>query len=272
MTLAIKIGDDTSAVQGLIYFDVVTQFSEDVSGDVANHPLDMGASIVDHYSAKNISYQLKGVLSAVDLTGVSGKVRVDGKLPSNAADQPQTPTILDFAVGVAKYLPGSVSQFYKTAVPEVVDGGSRTKAINHVRDTLREVMSGVQYSNTLKRYQNKMTTCTIYEMDGSSIVAQHTDLVITKFSVDEDVDTGDSLPISMSLEKVRFVSIEKVEPKSKPKTRKTVKKGVKTPPKQQCTAANGEAAGASSVAGEPRLDSVDSIFGKTFKRYKGWTE
>jgi hypothetical protein len=238
MTIAIKIGDDTSAVRGLLYFDVVTNFSESRNGSVTSFPLDFGASVGDHFIAKNPTYKLKGLLSAVDISGVSSKVVIDGATPMNAKDQPAIPSVLDFAVGTAKLLPGSLSQFFKSAIPTIVDGGSSTPSHDQVRDMLREVMNGVQYSSTLKRYQNKMTTLVLYELDGANIKTQHKDLVLTSFDVDEDADTGDCIPLSMSFEKIRFVTVEKVAPKSKAATKKTAKKGVKKPAIKDCKTAN----------------------------------
>jgi hypothetical protein len=238
MTIAIKIGDDTSAVRGLLYFDVVTNFSESRNGSVTSFPLDFGASVGDHFIAKNPTYKLKGILSAADISGVSSKVKIGDSSPINAHAQPEIPSILDFAVGTAKLLPGSLSQFYKTAIPTVVDGGSVAPSQEQVKDTLREVMTGVQYNSTLKRYQNKMTTVVLYELDGANIKTQHTDLVITSFDIDEDAETGDCIPLSMSFEKIRFVTIEKVTPKSKAATKKTAKKGVKKPTTKECKTAN----------------------------------
>ncbi len=273
MTLAIKIGDDTSAIRGLIYFDVVTKFSEDVSGDVSSFPLDMGASVSDHYSAKNPTFQIQGLLSAADVTGESFRFSLDGSRPINSKAQPRTPSILDFSVGVSRLLPGSATQFFKKAVPEVIDGGSALKSDQHVKDLLRELMTGVRFNSTLNRYQNNSTLVTIFELDNGNIVAQHKDLVITHFSIDEDPDTGDCIPLSLTLERVRFAFVEKVEAKKKPQTRKTAKKGSKSPVKQECTAANGQAQGAQSVAGEPRFPALPSINNPalSFNTLKNWT-
>ncbi len=267
MTLAIKIGDDNSAIRGLIYFDVVTKFAEDVSGDVSAFPLDMGASMSDHYSAKNPTFQIQGILSAADITGGSNRFNLDGAKAVNANAQPRTPSILDFSIGVAKYLPGSVSQFYKTAVPEVIDGGGELKSVQHVKDIFRELMTGIRYNSTLNRYQNNSTLVTVYELDGSNIVAQHQDLVVTHFTVDEDADTGDAIPIALTLEKVRFASVEKVQTKKKPQTKKTTAKGAKSPAKQQCSVANGDANGATSVTGQPAMPQFSS---ESFNAFKSW--
>lgn len=229
MTIALKIGDDTSSVRGLLYLDVVTSFAETRSGSVTSFPLDTGVSVADHYIAKNATYQLRGILSSADISGVSSGVNIDGNVPMNSHTQPSTPAILDFAVGTARLLPGSANEYYKSTIPEVFTGGDVATSQDQVKDVLRQLMYGIQYSTTLKRYQNKMTIITLYEMDGSNIKSKHDNLVLTSFSIDEDENTGDCIPLNMSFEQVRFVSVEKVVASSSEATKKTSNKGVKKP-------------------------------------------
>lgn len=260
MTIAMKIGDDTSAVRGLLYFDVVTSFGETRSGSVTSFPLDMGVSVADHYIAKNPTYSLKGILSAVDISGVSNNIKIGNDTPLNAHGVPESPSILDFAVGTAKLLPGSISQFYKTAIPTVVDGGSVAPSQEQVKDVLRELMTGVQYSQSLKRYQNKMTTIVLYEMDGNNIKAQHDSLVLTSFAINEDPDTGDCIPLELSFEKIRFVTVEKVAPAKSAITKKKVNKGVKKPEIKQCVGANSTetASGIPGLSSDPKTAGLGS--------------
>ena len=255
MTIAMKIGDDTSAVRGLLYFDVVTSFGETRSGSVTSFPLDMGVSVADHYIAKNPTYQLRGILSSADISGVSSNIKIGDDAPLNTHASPETPLILDTSIGLAKLLPGSVSQFYKTAIPTVVEGGSTTPTQTQVKDLLREIMTGVQYSKTLKRYQNKMTTVTLYEMDGNNIKTQHTDLVLTSFAIEEEADTGDCIPLNLSFERVRFVSVEKTSPSKRAGTKKTANKGVKKPAVKECVQANSQETSSTSslLSKDPRV-------------------
>lgn len=263
MTIAVKIGDDTSAVKGLLYFDVVTSFGETRTGSVTSHPLDMGVSVADHYIAKNPAYQLRGILSAMDISGASSKIKIGNDTPINSNTSPETPTILDFAVGTARLLPGSVSQFYKTAIPTVVDGGSVAPSQDQIKDVLRDLMTGVQYSQTLKRYQNKMTLVTLYEFDGNNIKTQHDNLVLTSFAIDEDAETGECVPLNLSFEKVRFVTVEKVATTKQAATKKTAKKGVKSPTIKKCVQANDPLTQLSNLASDPKITG-----GKSFNQLR----
>lgn len=259
MTIAMKIGDDTSSVRGLLYFDAVTSFNETRSGNVTSFPLDMGVSVADHYIAKNPTYQLRGILSNADITGVSSNIKVGIDSPLNSHVQPETPLILDTAIGLAKLLPGSVGQFYKTAIPTVVEGGSVAPSQAQIKDILRELMTGVQYSSTLKRYQNKMTLITLYEFDGNNIKTQHSDLVLTSFAIEEDVDTGDCIPLNLSFERVRFVTVEKTSPAKKASTKKSANKGIKKPGVKECVQANNPESQVKGLSKDPKLAPTASV-------------
>lgn len=277
MTLAVKIGDDTSPVRGLMYFDVVTSFSETRQGSVTAFPLDAGVSIADHYIAKNPTFQLKGVLSAVDVTGVSSTVKIDGNSPINAKGLPDTPLIVDFSMGVTKLLPGSLSQFFKTAIPDVVGTGAIAPTEDKVKEVLRELMTGVYFNSATKRYQNKMTPIVLYELEGGNIKSSHTDLVLTNFSIDEDAETGsDNIPLTLTFEKVRFVSVEKTTPASKAKqpkkVAKKIKKGVKTPPVKDCVTANSNVITTTLPLSGIRLPSDPRPFSGTFQDIAGGSE
>lgn len=272
MTIAMKIGDDTSAVRGLLYFDVVTSFGETRSGSVTSFPLDMGVSVADHYIAKNPAYQLKGILSSADISGVSSNIKIGEDTPLNAHAKPEMPLILDTSLGLAKLLPGSVSQFYKTAIPAVVEGGSAAPSQAQIKDVLREIMTGVQYSQTLKRYQNKMTLVTLYEMDGNNIKTQHDNLVLTSFAVEEDVDTGDCIPLSLSFERVRFVTVEKVAPTKRASTKKSANKGIKKPVIKQCVQANNPESKVTGVVNDPKLSPVSSSGSFNSMRFRSVTD
>ena len=259
MTYALKIGDEKSQVQGFLYFDVTTNFGETHSGSVSSHPLDAGVSVSDHYIAKNPTYQLKGVLSAADISGISSVIKVDGQKPMNEHGLPAEPLILDLS-GLNKLLPGSVNQFFKTAIPVVKSGGSSIPDFGKIKGVLRDLMSGTYYNQTLKRYQNKMTTLTLFEFSGKVIKSQHKDLVLTSFSIEEDADTGLCIPLSMSFEKVRFVNVEKVTAPKKAATKKTSNKGIKKPTVKECIGANSSAVSSAtpSLSSDPKIAGLGS--------------
>lgn len=267
MTIVVKIGDDKSHVKGVLYFDVVTSFSEKRGGQVTAFPLDSGVSIADHFIAKNATFEVRGVLSAVDISGTSSRVTIDGSKPNNAKEQPETPSISDTGTGLMSLLPGSINQFFKTSIPQVSSSSRVVQTEEKVKEVLRELLSGRYYNEALKRWQNRMTPVTLYEMSGTNIRTMHTDLVLTDFSIDEDADSGSfNIPLSLTFEKVRFVKVEKTKkgtpkPSAAKKVKAAAKKGVKAQAAKVCKDVPAANTGQTvQLPSQPKLPSGSSSF------------
>ena len=213
MTIALKIGDKDSQVQGFIYLDAVTTYTKDMDGKVTSFPVDSGANISDHFISQNQKFTLEGVISDVDITGLSDKVMVDGEKPINAKPQP-TATRISGQQGALQYLPSAVKQFFERTDATVYSDASSQASIPAVELLFEELMRGTYYNSADNRWRNKMTTTTLYEMDGINFINAKTDLVITNVSITEDADSGDALYMSISLEKVRFVTLEMTDVKN----------------------------------------------------------
>lgn len=230
MTIALKIGSQDSQIQGFIYLDAVTRYGRDLSGKVTSFPVDSGANISDHFISNNPKFTLEGVISDVDITGVSDTVRLDDQKPMNAKAKPVTPVINE-QQSTLQFLPSAVKQFLdKTSANVSVDPSSQT-TIPAIQMLLVELMKGVYYNSADNRWRNKMTATTLYEMEGSNFVNAHTDLVITNVGFEEDTETGDALKLSLSMEQIRLVNIDKTDmprlakPAVQKKVASTAKKG-----------------------------------------------
>ena len=222
MTIALKIGDRDSQVQGFIYLDAVTTYTKDMDGKVTSFPVDSGANISDHFISQNQKFTIEGVISDVDLTGLSDKVTVDGEKPINAKPQP-TATRISGQQSALQYLPSAVKQFFERAGATVASDAFSQASIPAVELLFEELMRGTYYNSADNRWRNKMTTTTLYEMDGVNFINAKTDLVITNVSITEDADSGDALYLSISLEKVRFATLEMTDVKNvKTNTQKKV--------------------------------------------------
>ena len=209
MSIALKIGNENSQVQGFIYLDAVTRYEKDLSGKVTSFPVDSGVNISDHYIANNQKFSLEGVISNVDITGISDKIQIDGQKPINAVRKPIATAIAGQQSSLT-FLPSAVKQFFERTNAAVVTDSEAQSTIPAVELLFEELMKGVYYNSADRRWRNKMTTTTLYEMSGSNFTNAKTDLVITNVSFSEDHDTGDSLKMNVSLEKVRFVTLEQV--------------------------------------------------------------
>lgn len=211
MTIALKIGNEDSEVRGFIYLDAVTSYSRSLTGKVTSFPVDSGANISDHFIANNQKFTLDGVVSGVDITGLSDKVNINGEKPLNAREQPRTIGIDAGSNGLLKFLPSAVQQFISSPSPKVTVYGQVNTSAPAVEALFETLMTGVYYNAVDKRWRNKMTLTTLYEMSGSNFINAHTDLVITDVTKQETVEGGEALHLSISFEKVRLVTLDKTD-------------------------------------------------------------
>lgn len=210
MTIALKIGNEDSQVQGFIYLDAVTAYSRSLSGKVTSHPVDSGVSISDHFIANNKEFTIKGVVSDVDITGVSDDAVLDGQTPMNAIRRPNTPTISG-QQDALQFLPSAVKQFFERSGAAVSTDVAVTSNLPLVTALFEELMGGIYYNEADKRWRNKMETVMLYEMVGKNFTNVKTNLVITSVDFEEDPDSGDSLNLSIKLEQVRLVTIQQTD-------------------------------------------------------------
>lgn len=210
MTIALKIGNEDSQVQGFIYLDAVTKYGRNLSGKVTSFPMDSGSNVSNHFISNNQKFTISCVISDVDITGVSDRVRLGELKPLNAKPQPSVPDIAPSENSLS-FLPSAVKQFFSRSSPTVgVDLESKSN-IAIIEMLFEELMRGVYYNSADNRWRNKVTVTTIYEMDGADFSNARTDLIITDIDFEEDPDSGDALFVSMSLEKVRFAVLEITE-------------------------------------------------------------
>lgn len=224
MTIALKIGDEDSQVKGFIYFDAVTVYTKTLGGKVTSFPVDSGVNISDHFIVNNPKFTIEGVISGADISGISDKVQINGEKPMNARPLPKTPLIEDEGTGLLKFLPSALKQFVSSSDTKVSTFATMNTSAPAVEGFLDSLMSGTYYNAADKRWRNKMTITTLYEMYGQNFSNAHTDLVITDVSRSETVENGEALFLSITLEKVRRVVLEKTEMTKK--ANKAVKKKV----------------------------------------------
>lgn len=213
MSLAIKFGDsqDANAVSGVIYFDAVTEYSKDYGGRVTEHPIEAGASVSDHFISANPKFRISGIISSVDFSSIPSSLMLDGEPVLNNGSTPTSVSVVDLG-GLTQYLPGVVTQFLPSIPPTiVVDPSGRTNYKMSVEILLEKLLSGLYYNEERKRFENRMTPTTLFEMQGNTPTRPIQDLIITRFSSKEDADSGDALMIELALEQVRFVTLEKVD-------------------------------------------------------------
>ena len=247
MSLALKFGDinDPKSLQGIIYLNAVTGYSREYGGKVTEHPIELGAFISDHFIAQNPKIKLSGVLSHIDFTNAPNVVKdIDGiEFINKYEKMPEAVSVNDIGSSLSRFLPGVVTQFLGAVPPQVtMDSTTREEFNGPVENFMKDLINGVSYDEEKQRYFNKMTTASLFEIQGEAFPVFIVDnLVVTSFSIKEDADSGEGMYFDMSLEKVTFVTLEKTEapkPETKDakKTAPTENKGTQKP----TTTTNGE--------------------------------
>lgn len=227
MSLALKFGDvaDPEALSGVIYFDAVTSYSRDFSGRVTSHPIEAGASITDHFISNNPVINFSCVVSNVDLTAMAGQVQIEGIAPMNASGQPTAVSISNVGGLLKEITPGVISQFFPKVLPTIVlDTNSKEDFGPAISKFLEEILTGLQFNDERKRWENRMVTATLYEIENGFPINPTENLVLTKFSKREDENTGDAFVADLTFEKVNFVTLEVAEAPKTQKGSKTSKK------------------------------------------------
>lgn len=217
MTIAIKWGstDTPDEPSGFVYLDCVTSYARQHRGSVTRHPVDRGASITDHYTPENPIYEISGIITGVDLSDIPSKIRdLDNQGVLNQKAQPQAVSFSQTDTGLLQFLPDSIGQFFDVGTPQpIIDIEARTDLSFEilVADLLEQLMSGEKWSTKNQRFESNIQLVEIYEFDGVNIRDITDSLVITNFSIYEDDSTGDALHLDLTLEKVKFVTLEKAQ-------------------------------------------------------------
>lgn len=217
MTMALKWGSDDPSNQGLIYFNAVTAYSESHSGQVTKHPVDSGGNITDHFIKDNSKYTLSVVITGVDIGNNSYLIRdVEGNTAYNTTPAPTSVSINSTDNSILnKLLPGSISQFLSSSSPEVVMDSARNDLLDQIKFFLTDLVSGEKYNSATNQYDSYIQVVELYQFEGSLLTDIVFDLVLTSISFDERPDTGKGLFCNLTLEQVRFVTLQKTAiPKS----------------------------------------------------------
>lgn len=219
MSLAIKFGDSTdeNSVSGAIYFDAVTDYRKDYAGKLTEHPIEAGVSVSDHYVSSNPKIKISGIISHIDFSSVTDFLYLDDEPVINTNSQPASVQVSNLGSSLRKFVPGSIAQFLPTiSASAFVDPSQRVNHKDTIEKSLRELLNGLYYNKERERWENRMTTTTLFEIDGLSPIPVFQDLVVTSFSVSETVENGDAVFVDLTMEQARFVTLEKAEaPKPK---------------------------------------------------------
>lgn len=223
MSLAIKIGNDTTPVQGLVYLDATISYGRDYSGKLTEFPIDSGASISDHFISENPSFTVEGYLSAVDITGISSQINIGDSVPSNSNSMPSALVVEEKGAIGENYLPQVLAQFTQQPRSVAVTGSVPGEdSIPRTEDLFIQLMDGSYFNQAENRWRNQMVVCTLYELDGIMLKNARINLVMTGYRTVETPEDGEALKVSIDFKQARFATLEKTSAPAKAKNPKKV--------------------------------------------------
>nr|DAH57162.1 MAG TPA: hypothetical protein [Caudoviricetes sp.] len=231
MSLALRWEDTDGG--GFVYLDSVTLYSQDHSGKVTSHPIDVGSNVSDHYFKNNPKYKITAVVSGVDIsTGTYLIQDTAGNVPYNAIPAPSAVNVSSTDSSVLKkFIPDSLGQFLSDSTPEVSTDLGRTDLIDQIREMLISLTSGELLNRDTGEFNPNIRLVDLYEYDGYKLNRVINRLVLTNLNFRETPDTGYALYCDFSFEQISFASLKKTQiPKDvqasiKKKTDSKVSKG-----------------------------------------------
>lgn len=213
MSLAIRWGENNAEDGGFLYFDAVTAYTQDYTGSVSAHPIDAGASIVDHYIKNNAKFTLSGVITGVDVSTGSYLIQDgEGTFAFNSRFPPTKVSVNSTDNSVLnRFIPASVSQFLPETTPDIVMDAARADVIDQVRDTLIDLTSGSKLNEQTGQFDSNIQIVRLFEYKGTLLNRIINNLVITSIRFNEDANTGSALYCDISFEQVTFAFLKKTE-------------------------------------------------------------
>jgi hypothetical protein len=218
MSFAIKWEADETQAGGFLYFDAVTAFTKNYSGQVTKHPVDSGGSITDHFIRENPTFTLSAVFSGVDISTTSSELRdITGTQPYNTRVAPTAVSVNSTDQSVlTRFLPDSIGQFLPASEPDVVLDPSRGNDLGVLAETLSDLISGNRVNLFTGEQDHSIQEVTLYETNNNTLTRSipkddTSRLVITSIVFKEDAGTGFGLYCDITFEQVSFVYLKKTD-------------------------------------------------------------
>ena len=211
MSLALRWEDTDGG--GFVYLDAVTGYSQDHSGKVTSHPIDVGSNVSDHYFKNNPKYKITAVISGVDISTGTYLIQDNaGNVPYNASVAPSAVSVnsTDSSV-LKKFIPDSLGQFLSDSTPEVTTDTARTDLIDQIREMLISLTSGELLNQETGEFNPNIRLVELYEYDGYKLNRPINRLVLTSLNFRETPDTGYALYCDFSFEQISFASLKKTQ-------------------------------------------------------------
>lgn len=204
----LKVSTNVDGESAFLLFDAITAYSKSLTGTTTKHPIATGSNISSHFIADNPVIQITGVISVADLANSTLFRDEDNGLAVNAQDAPNEVQVNSNTSSIINLIPSSISQFLPASNATVTLDQGRQDYKGAVDQLLENLMSGERYDEVSKKYKAALRTNNLYEFNNLGLISNITrELVLTSYSLKEDVDTGDCLICDLTFERVKFVKL-----------------------------------------------------------------
>ena len=217
----------------LIWFDAVLTYQQSFSSSVSKHPIEGGETVTDNVTTQNPIFNISGVVSNADFNTMRPFISssdataygISRRRIYNSQPIPdgQGPIIGSKASPILARIP-VVGQFFEGQPPSVI-----------VPDLKRPDWV-LEVSSILEEIERNHERVALLEFKNSAVFSIRDDIYITNLTFNEDENTGDSVNVSVSLERVKFVTLltasvskETVKELEAQNTKKENKGNVNTP-------------------------------------------
>jgi len=195
----------------VVFFDVITRYSQGFNSQVTKHPVDGAGTISDHVIQQNPKISLSGIISGADFNESKPQLNSEQRnrlqVGASVIDANTIASVINIKSddGALNFLPGSVSQFTSSSAPTIEN-------LSDGRGSEKDVFV------KLKGYSDRKEAVNIYEFDdvgdGMTIVDELPEkpsqrVYITGISKDETAQQGDALTVKMSFEVVTITTLQR---------------------------------------------------------------
>jgi len=189
-----------------IYLDVVSKYSTTLTSQLSQHPVDGAGVVSDHVTNQNPKISITGFISGADFNFSKPVLSAEdrsfigiGRLLIST-DIAREVEVLNNKPPLSLF-PDVVGQAFSESLPEILN-------INEERNS--SYSEKALYA-VLKSFYDKKEELTLYEFDLGSVVDDLDRVFIVGLSVNETVESGDSLAFNIDLERVTFSSLMETE-------------------------------------------------------------
>lgn len=189
MTIAIQRNSDGADT---IFFDAVLSYSSTYNSRLTSHPIDGAGIVNDHVIAENPTFNVKGVISGADFN--AGR-------PINSGFS----FVNDNAIANPVQVGNTTDSMFDRAIDQIYPFGKSAEPQVTLEERSSQTMLMVK--NLLISIRDHAELVTLVEFTNGMPVTTEPSLVIIGLQFSEEVDSGETLTVDLTLQHAKFVKL-----------------------------------------------------------------